>query len=102
MENSLRDKNILENVKIEKTHQREDRILHDVSVNKNQIERLGGCLDDGPWYMHFWKKDTDSAVVVFKDKTFQIKTSDKATWLDAIEYGTSNGIPEARLNFEIR
>ena len=39
--------------------------------------------------------------VVFKDKIFTIKHSDKSTRKDVVEYGKSVGIPEEQLDFVI-
>jgi hypothetical protein len=51
--------------------------------------------------MNFWKEDKDDGYIVFKDKSFNIKYSDKNTWTDAINYGKSKGIPEEQLDFKI-
>ena len=101
IENSLNDKAILDNLKVMKTYPLEDWMLHDVQVNEKQIEKMGECLSDGPWYMHFWQKDSDDVTVVFKDKNFKIKYSDKNTWTEAINHGKSLGIPEEQLNFKM-
>ena len=79
IENSLKDKNILDQVKIERTWQADDWVLYDVLVEENQIAELGKYLNDGPWYIHLWETGKDDVVVVFKDKTFKIKYSDKST-----------------------
>ena len=102
VENSLTDKGILENIKITKTYQDEDWILHDVTANEKQIEKMNQYINNGPWYMNFWQEKGDSAIVVFKDKNFKIKHSDKSTWTEAINYGKSIGIPEEQLNFLIK
>ena len=101
IENSLKDKAILENIKITKTKQLEDWLLHDVSVNEDQIAKLGEYLSDGPWFMHFWQENKDDVIVVFKDKNFNIKYSDKTTWTEALNYGKSKGIPEEQLDFSV-
>ena len=102
IENSLNDKKILENLQIKKTHRLEDWLLHDVTVSEEQIGKLGQYLDDGPWYMHFWQGGKDDVVVVFKDKTFKLKYSDKSTWTKAVDYGKSIGISEEQLDFSIK
>ncbi|MEK9148026.1 MAG: hypothetical protein AAB650_01175 [Patescibacteria group bacterium] len=101
VENSLRDKSILDTVKIEKTYQSGDWILHDVFVSEEQILELSKYLGDGPWYIHLWQPGKDDVRVVFKDKVFTIKFSDKSTWADAVAYGKSIGIPEEQLDFPI-
>ncbi|MBU6501000.1 MAG: hypothetical protein KGJ89_02640 [Patescibacteria group bacterium] len=102
IENSLNDKAILDKLKIIKKYMMEDWFLNDVSVNEKQIEKLGEYLNDGPWYMHFWQPGKDEVIVVFKDKNFNIRYSDKTTWKDAIEYGKSKGIPGKQLDFTIK
>ncbi|MFZ2484338.1 MAG: hypothetical protein WAX80_03545 [Minisyncoccia bacterium] len=99
VENSLIDKNILEKVQITKTWQDEDWILYDVLVEENQLYELGKSLADGPWYMNFWIPEGDEMKVVYKDKIFDLKISDKSTWDDALVYGRSIGIPEEQLDF---
>lgn len=99
IQNSLADKSILDKVKIVKTWQDKDWTLHDVLVEENQLEELQKSLADGPWYMNFWKGN--DMKVVYKDKIFDIKISDKSTWMDAISHGKSIGIPEEQLDFLI-
>lgn len=102
IENSLEDKSILKDLEITKTYQIEDWLLHDVLVSEERAEKLGQYLNDGPWYMHFWEEGKDEVLVIFKDKNFRIKYSDKATWADAIEHGKTRGIPEEQLDFLIQ
>ncbi len=101
IENSLADRSLLDNINILETKNSTDWILHDVLVNKIQIESFGRYMSTGPWYMHFWQEDGDNIIVVFKDKNFTIKQSDKGTWTDAIEYGIALGIPKEQLDFAI-
>ena len=44
---------------------------------------------------------SDEIKVIFKNKVFTIKFSDKSTWSEAISYGKSIGIPEEQLDFPI-
>ena len=101
IENSLKDKDILKKVKIEKTWHSSNWILHNVWVEKDQIPELSKSLDGGPWYIHLWTPGQDAIHVVYKDKVFLIKSSDKSTWTDAVAYGTSLGIPAEQLDFPI-
>ena len=101
IENSLRDKNILARVKIESTRQSGNWILHDVYISEDQISQLAEVLADGPWYIHLWQQGLDDVIVVFKDKIFHINYSDKSSWVDAVAYGKSIGIPEEQLDFPI-
>jgi hypothetical protein len=49
--------------------------------------------------MHFWKGR--GIIAIFKDKIFEFNYDDKATWSEAISYGTSLGIPKEQLDFLI-
>lgn len=101
VENSLKDKTILEKLKVTKKYPIEDWMLHDLEIDREKIDRLGRYMADGPWYMHFWQKEKDEVIIVFKEKSFKIKYSDKSTWVEAIEYGKAKGIPEEQLDFTI-
>ncbi len=101
IENSLADKEILKKLKIEKSYSTSKWNLHDVFVTEDQIPELSRSLDDGPWYIHLWKPEHDEVKVVFKDKIFNIKYSDKSTWTDAVAHGKSIGIPDEQLDFSI-
>ncbi len=102
IENSLGDKGILERLKIERTYNDEDWILHDVLVAEEQVADLAKSLANGPWYIHLWEPGRDEVRIIFKDKTFLINHSDKATWSEAIAYGESLGIPKEQLDFVIK
>src|ERR1035437_9764025 len=82
IENSLNDKSILDKIQIIKTYQDNDWILHDVYIDEKQIPELSKYLADGPWYIHLWKTGLDEVKIVFKEKVFTIKSSDKSTWTD--------------------
>lgn len=101
IENSLQDKSILSELQIISSRQSGDWVLHEVLVNEEQLESLGRYLNDGRWYMHFWVPGQDDIVIVFKNRNFTIKSSDKSTWTDAILYGRSIGIPEEQLDFRL-
>src|ERR1041385_4364477 len=101
IENSLNDRSILEKLQIQKTYQSGSWILHDVFVDEHQIPELSTNLADGPWYIHVWEPGKDDVKVVFKNKVFDITFSDKASWIDAIAYGKSLGIPDEQLDFPI-
>ncbi len=101
IESSLTDKSILAKVQIQKTYQSGDWILHDVLVEAELISELSKYLADGPWYIHLWESGKDDVKVVFKDKIFDVKFSDKSTWTDAVAYGKSIGIPDEQLDFPI-
>lgn len=101
IENSLVDKNQLKKYRIGKTWKSGDWVLFDVFMEENQIPELANNIDSGPWYIHVWKPGTDDVKVIFKNKIFDIKHSDKSTWVDAVNYGKSIGIPEEQLDFVI-
>ena len=101
VENSLADKEILKKIIIEKTYQEGDWTLHNVWVDEEQISGIAKSLADGPWYVHFWQPGQDDVIVIFKNKTFSIKFSDKSTWVDAVTHGKSLGIPPEQLDFPI-
>jgi len=102
VENSLRNKDILEKVKIEKTYHSNDWKLYDVFVGEKRISELPKYLADGPWYIHLWEEGKDEVRIIFKDKSFTVQSSDKSTWVDAIAYGKSIGIPDEQLDFYIK
>lgn len=101
IENSLTDKNILNDLDIENTWQDGDWTLHSVKVTENQILKLSKSLADGPWYIHLWETGKDEIRVIFKDKIVTISSTDKSTWEEAISYGKSIGIPEEQLDFPV-
>ena len=101
IENSLEDKNILKNLKVTKTYQVDDWILDEVFVEEGQISDLSKNLAVGPWYVHLWVPGKDDVKVIYKDKIFDIKFSEKSTWIEAVSYGKSIGIPEEQLDFPI-
>jgi hypothetical protein len=101
VENSLENNDILKEVQIDRTRQDGSWTLHDVMLSENQALTFGRYLADGPWYVHFWEPGEDSVIVVFKDRAFRLLHSDVSTWVDAVAYGKSIGIPEEQLDFLI-
>lgn len=101
VENSLADKSILDKLQIVRTWQDGSWTLYEVRVGEDQIAEIGKYLANGPWYVHFWKPGEDDVKVVYKDKIFNIKYSDRSTWQDAVAYGKSVGIPDEQLDFLI-
>mgnify|MGYP001585157304 CR=1 FL=1 len=73
--------------------------LYTVIVSRSDIKRISSVLKPEKYYAHFW--NGDNVLVVFRNKQFEIKYSDKVTWRDAIEYGKSIGIPDKQLDFPI-
>lgn len=101
IENSLNDKDILKRLIINRTWQDGSWVLHDVSIKEDQISELSKHMNIGPWYIHVWEQGKEDIKVIFKDKVFNIKSTDKSTWSDAINYGKSIGIPVKQLDFPI-
>ncbi len=101
IENSLINGNIIDKLKIEKTWLSGSWVLHNVLVTEEQIPQLSEYLADGPWYIHLWEEGKDGIKVIFKNKIFDIKSSDKSTWVEAVAYGKSIDIPEEQLDFPI-
>lgn len=101
IENSLNDTCVLERLTILKSWTAGSWVLHRVQVSKAEAMSLSEYLAEGPWYVHFWEEAKDDVLVVFKKKTFSIKHSNKSTWVEAVEYGKSIGIPEGQLNFVV-
>ncbi|HEY8269858.1 MAG TPA: GNAT family protein [Pseudobdellovibrionaceae bacterium] len=99
VEESLEDPTIINNISIQNVQITSPSRWHiyTVSLSKEQIDQYQKFLKRGPWYMHFWRGD--DIVAVFKDKTFHLSKNDKGTWLPAIAYGKSIGIPEEQLDF---
>ncbi len=101
VENSLVDATFLEKVTVKKTAVEDLWTVHRVSVREKQIPDVAAQLAAGPWYAHFWKPESDDMWVVFKDATYRIKVSDKATWTDALAHGAALGIPPEQMDFVI-
>jgi len=101
VENSLTDPSVLKEILLLKSWQDGTWKLHQVNLDREQALNLASYIADGPWYMHFWEPESDDVLVVYKNKTFDIKHSDKLTWQDAVAYGKSIGIPDAQLDFLI-
>jgi hypothetical protein len=98
---SLDKTSVLEDMAVLSTWIDGDWTLCKVFVDEDEIEVLSTSLADGPWYMHFWSENKDDIRVVFKDKVFNLKYSDKVTWNQAITHGTSLGIPAPQLDFKV-
>lgn len=101
IEESLENRNILDEAKIIESKVSEDGEGHmyTVLVSPEYPERLAQNLKDGTWYAHFW--NGRNVIAVFKGKTVRFNFDDKSTWKEALEYGRSLGIPEEQLDFPI-
>jgi len=101
IENSLANKDILKTLEITKTWQAGSWILHSIKIDEGRVQELSDSLKNEPWYIHLWEQEKDDVMVIFKDKIFKIKFSDKNTWVEAVAYGKSLGIPAEQLDFPI-
>jgi len=98
---SLQNPEFVKSLKIIEQHydQDSDWHLYKVEVTRDQIEEISKSLDEGTWYAHFW--NGDDVVVAFKNITFEFSHKDQKSWLPAVNYGKSLGIPGEQLNFPI-
>lgn len=101
IENSLNEKSVLDGLTIEKTSTIDGEVLHSVLVEESQIDKLQKSIAPGPWYIHLWQPGRDDVRILFRDKTFTIKYSDRGTWADAVAHGKALGIPDEELDFLI-
>lgn len=101
VENSLTNPHILKELAVLKSWPDGTWKLHQVNLDRAQALKLANYINDGPWYMHFWELGTEDVLVVFKDKTFDIKYSDRSTWREAVAHGKTIGIPDEQLDFLI-
>lgn len=72
-----------------------------VVVPEDKIEEViqevqANLLPNTPYYAHLYRDD--ELIIVFKEKVLRV-TTDKSTWGEALEYGSSLGIPENQLDF---
>lgn len=101
IESSLADLSVLDSVQVLKKYQSGSWTLYDVLVSEVTLKIIGTYLNEGPWYMHFWREGKDEVCIVFKENFFKVKPSEKETWKKYIAYGLSIGIPEKQLTFKI-
>ena len=101
IENSLDNSGILEDFEVTKSWREGDWKLHRVRVTREQAQQVSEHLVGGPWYVHFWKENKNDVLVIFKNKEFWIEFDDQNTWVEAIKYGQSMGIPKEQLDFLI-
>ena len=101
IEESLDNKDILQNVDILSTEISDDGEwhMHTVFISPEMFKDLSRSIKTGTWYMHFWKDR--EVVAIFRNKTFVFNFDDKKSWEPILEYGRSLGIPEAQLDFPI-
>jgi len=102
IENGLEDAKILKKVKVEETLLAGNQTIHHALVGKKLVSEFSEHLAQGPWYAYFWRPGNSETRVVFKQQSFTVDSKDVSTWVDAVAYGKSIGIPEEQLDFSER
>ena len=113
IEESLEDKNVLEEVKIldtevedvvekHKTPWLKQWTLHTVEISedlaKEVAEKISKALEtEHPWYADF--KNKTHHYIIFKNKVFYIDRTSKKQYNEAKSYGILLGIPHYQVNF---
>ena len=113
IEESLEDKSILKEIKIEKTKINKviekhktpwlmQWTLHTVKIPEKQAERIAQELSKAlesahNWYADF--KNEELHFIVFRNKVFRIERASKEQYDEAKKYGLSLGIPEYQVDF---
>ncbi|MDD2548213.1 MAG: hypothetical protein PHO04_01880 [Candidatus Pacebacteria bacterium] len=113
IEESLENKDVLQDVKIISTEIEEvveehktpwikQWTLHTVEIPENQVnkitEKISKALDSKhSWYADF--KNKAHHYIIFKDKVFCVNRKNKEQYNKVTHYGISLGIPEYQLDF---
>lgn len=113
IEESLEDKAILKEVKVEKTEVADEEgdptqnhgypvwTLKYINLRRSQVEdfvaKLCKALKKGPWYADL--KGREEKWIVFRDRFFKLKNGDIKSREEARKYGLEIGIPENQLTF---
>lgn len=95
---SLNNPDILSKFTILKTELDDNWNLLWVRIDEADLNLIQNNLIDKKYYSHF--VDGNTGVVIFKDKIFKMNANDRNTWIDAINYGKSIGVPDEQLDFE--
>ncbi len=104
IEESLEDNRILNDfeiisVRITRDESPVDRWhLYKVKSTKENLLKFSNNLKQGTWYAHFWDEDKN-IIAIFRDNVFEFNYDDKSSWVSAVEYGKSLGIPNEQLDF---
>jgi hypothetical protein len=103
VEESLRDRSVLDAVAILGRKRGRDWTLLRVAVEARELSATIGLVRRGlkvvdgvPFYAHFYR--SGELIVVFPDRVFRL-TPQKQTWGPAVAYGKSAGIPTEQLDF---
>lgn len=100
IQQSLEDKEILNEFKIIKIKPAGEWLIYFVEGEPEAIRTLTKVLKKGKWYAHFWD-DERNIHAVFRDQVFDFNFDDKKSWEPVIKYGLSLGIPKEQLDFPI-
>ena len=102
IQESLKDKKILEKYKIIQTKLSSRWHLHIVEFEgvESFIKDIqGSMVSDQPYYFHIYNAGK-CLKVIFKDKVFNLDPRDKGTWTDARNFGAEKlNIPAKELDF---
>lgn len=102
IEESLKDKKILEKYKIARTKIGDKWHLHVVEIEDPESfikDIQENMVSDEPYYFHIYN-DGDYLRVIFKLKVFDLDPKDKSTWIKAQNYGAEKlNIPAKELDF---
>ena len=115
IEESLENKDILNNVKIlstktepateeDKTPWLKQWTLHKVEIDKNNAKQLAEQISKSidskhshSWYIDY--KNDDWHYIIFPNKIFKIKRNDSSGYEEVEKYGIISGIPKHQLDF---
>ena len=101
---SLRDRSILDNIRILGTKTAKNWTILRVLVRDDQLENFAKLVQANlltenkvPYYAHFYNHE--DLIIIFPNRIFQLKP-DKKTWGSVVRYGRSLGISERELDFK--
>jgi hypothetical protein len=112
IEESLRDKAVLELVKIistkvepitkeHKTPWLKQWTLHTVEIPEYNIDKIAEAiskaLEPNYWYADF--KNSDEHIIIFPNKISKVERSKPEQYKEVTKYGISLGIPDYQLDF---
>lgn len=101
IEESLKDKSVLDNYKIIRIKKSGSWHLHvlEISNAEEAIKDIQAAMvSDQPYYFHIYDEGKN-LIIVFKEKYFLIDPNNQSTWGDVIKYGLSLNIPKEQLDF---
>ncbi len=114
IEESLKDKSVLKDVKILKTQVEEvtskhktpwlkQWTLHTVEIDRDKVAEIASKIsksidtEHGNWYADFG--DNNFHYIIFPNKVFKINRDNPEEYKAATAYGISLGIPEYQIDF---